>query len=341
VPSAIAKGMFPTQHEQVVPPLDAFARGKGAELVRQADLIISVGYHPTETFDPRAFNPRGRARVIHLSTQPLPAEHKITGMRPAVELTGGLVKGLGALHRSLGSYTAPAAGLEQARAIRARHAEELGSHLGGRGEAPVKPQRVMAELRRALDGAAGGGRAMVFGDVGLNKGFLTQWLDVRQGRGEVMVPNGLSTMGTALPAALGAKLARPELRVVSVSGDGGLMMNVQELATAAKEGVPLVHLVLIDRRLGLIENHQRRNGLTPAAVDVPALDVVALARGMGAKGYVVKSAAEIAPLVKRALAGRGPTLIGVPVDYSEAQAAASRLGAQKLAAPVARTRRPR
>jgi acetolactate synthase I/II/III large subunit len=332
VPSAIAKGMFPTASELVVPPLDAFAKGKGADLVRQADLIISVGYHPTETFDPKTFNPGNHARVLHLSTQPLPPEHYVTGMRPAVELTTSLVKGLGALHRTLGKYEAPATARAEAVAVRARHAQELGRYLEGPGGAPVKPQRIMAELRRALDGAeAKGARAMVFGDVGLNKGFITQWLDVKQ-RGEVMVPNGLSTMGTALPAALGAKIARPELRVVSMSGDGGLMMNVQEIATAAKERVPLVHLVLIDKRLGLIENHQRRNGLQPAGVDVPSLDVVSLARGMGARGVMVKSAAQIAPLIKKALAGKGPTLIGIPVDYSEAQAQAARLGADKLAA---------
>ncbi len=336
VPSAIAKGMFPSEHELTVPPLDAFARGKGADLVRKADVILSVGYHPTETFEPTAFNPGGKAKVIHLSTQKLPREQRIPGMDPALELTTGLVKGLGAIHRALGEFRAPAAAREAARELRSQHASELARYSADlRARAPLKPQQVMGELRRALDRS---GQALVFGDVGLNKGFLTQWLAVKR-PGEVMVPNGLSTMGAALPSAVGAKLARPELRVVSVSGDGGLMMNVQELATAAKQKLPLVHLVLIDQRLGLIENHQRRNGLTPAGVELGSLDVVALARGMGAKGYVVKRASQIAPLVARALKAQGPTLIGIPVDYSEAQAAADRLGAQKLAGQGRRPRR--
>lgn len=328
VPSAIAKGMFPSDNELTVPPLDAFAKGRGADLIRKADLIISVGYHPTETFEPTAFNPGGKTRVIHLSTQQLPPEHRVPGMNPVVELTGGLVKGLGAIHKALGVFRAPEAAREAARVVRAEHAAELARYgADRRAQAPLKPQQIMGELRRALDRSSSG-KALVFGDVGLNKGFLTQWLSVKR-PGEVMVPNGLSTMGVALPAAVGAKIARPELRVVSVSGDGGLMMNVQELATAVRQKLPLVHLVLIDQRLGLIENHQRRNALPPAGVDVGSLDVVALARGMGAKGYVVKRASQIAPLVARALTAKGPTLIGIPVDYSEAQAAADRLGAQK------------
>jgi acetolactate synthase-1/2/3 large subunit len=339
VPSAIAKGMFPSDNELTVPPLDAFAKGKGADLIRKADLIISVGYHPTETFEPTAFNPRGKTRIVHLSAEKLPTEHRIPGMTPEVEITSGLVKGLGALHRALGKFRAPATALQAARETRSQHAADLARYTANRNaEAPLKPQQIMGELRRALDGPDTTRKSptMVFGDVGLNKGFLTQWLPVNR-PGEVMVPNGLSTMGVALPSAVGAKIARPELRVVSVSGDGGLMMNVQELATAAKQKLPLVHLVLIDKRLGLIENHQRRNNLTPSGVDLGGLDVVALARGMGARGVMVKRASQIAPLVQRALKAKGPTLIGIPVDYSEAQAAADKLG-QALRASKTRGR---
>ncbi|MCC6749995.1 MAG: thiamine pyrophosphate-binding protein [Deltaproteobacteria bacterium] len=326
VPSAIAKGMFPSSDALVVPPLDAFARGKAAELLKQSDLIFTVGYHPTEIFDPKTFNPGGRARIVHLSPQAFPAEHRVTGFDLAVALKTGIIEGLNALHGKLGEYRAPEAAREAAHALRVRHAAELAPYLAGEGDAPIKPQRIMAELRRALDAAeAGGARAMVFGDVGLNKGFLTQWLEVRK-PGEVMVPNGLSTMGVALPAAIGAQVARPELKVFAVSGDGGLMMNVQELATAAQQRLPVVHVVLLDRRLGLIENHQLRSGLVPAAVEVPALNLRALAQGLGAKGYVVRSAKELGPLIRQALLREGPTLIGVPVDYGEAQAAAAQLG---------------
>jgi acetolactate synthase I/II/III large subunit len=334
VPSSIAKGMFPWQNDLVLPPLDAFAKGKGADLVRQADVIITIGYHPTETFDPQSFNPRGKAKIVHISTQKLPASQRIRGMDPQAELTTGLVKGLGAVHRALAAYRAPDTAVTQARALRTQHERELSQFMSAKGTGPLKPQQIMGELRRALDG---NGQAMVFGDVGLNKGFLTQWFPVRRA-GEVMIPNGLSTMGAALPSAVGAKIARPDLRVVSVSGDGGLLMNVQELATAARNKLPLVHIVLIDKKLGLIENHQRRNALTPAGVDVASLDIKALAKGMGAKGVMVTRATQIAPLVRRALQGNGPTLIGIPVDYSDAQAAADKLGAQKLLERAAKAR---
>jgi len=119
------------------------------------------------------------------------------------------------------------------------------------------------------------------------------------------------------------------------------MMNVQELATAAAHKLPLVHVVLLDKRLGLIENHQRRNGLVPSGVDVAPLDIKSLAKGMGAKGVVVTRASQIAPLVRRALQAKTPTLIGIPVDYSEAQAAADKLGAAKRLEQAGKTSRRR
>ena len=320
VPSAIAKGMFPWKNKQVLPPLDAFAKGKGADVVRKADVIISVGYHPTETFEPQNYNPGGKARVVHLSTEKLPRAHRITGMKPRVEITSSLVKGLGAMHRKMREYKAPEAALKAAFDVRKVHTAEMKlatANPGARGA--LNPKQVMHELRKALDGA--GGKSMVFGDVGLNKSYLTQYLQVNR-PGEVMVPNGMSTMGVSLPSAIGAKLARPNLNVLSVSGDGGLMMNIQELGPAVRNKAGIVHVVLIDKQLGLIKNHQHRNGLTPSGVNLPTLQVKALARGMGARGVMVTRASQISRLIRAGLKSKRPVLIGIPVDYSEAHARA-------------------
>jgi acetolactate synthase I/II/III large subunit len=341
IPSAIAKGMFPWSSPLVLPPLDAFAKGNGAQVLRKADVILSVGYHPTETFEPQNYNPKGKAKLIHLSTQKLPQKHRIVGMTPNVELTGGLIKGLAAVHRQLKGFVAPGAAASATTRCRQTQDAELKRYMGEKSRGAAKPQQIFGELRRALDAVvAKGGKTLVFGDVGLNKGMMNQWLPVRRS-GEVMMPNGMSTMGCSLPSAVGAKLARPELKVVSVSGDGGLLMNLQELSTAARYRLPLVHVALIDRRLGLIENHQRRNALSPSGVDVSRLDVVSLARGMGAKGVMLSRASQLAPQIKKALKRNRPTLIGIPVDYSEAQAAADRMGQSKLAKPLPKPRRSR
>jgi len=342
VPSAMAKGMFPWKNSSVLPPMDAFANGKGSDMVRKADLIFSVGFHPTETFEPKNFNPKGKTKVLHLSNQKLPREHRIKGMDPKVEVTAALTAGLGAISKGLGAYRAPRTQLAKTRLVRNLHDQELkaaSKARAGNGKGLLRPQSVMNELRKALDqGARKGEKAMVFGDVGLNKGYLTQWLKV--GRpGEVMVPNGMSTLGIALPQAVGAKLANPKLKVVSVSGDGGLMMNVQEIATAAREKLPLVSLVLMDQSLGLIQNHQRRNALKPSGVDLPALNVKSLAKGLGARGVVVKDAKQIAPLVRKALKANKPTIIGIPVNYAEAHAKADKMGAALTKKKTARKAR--
>ena len=334
VPSAIAKGMFPWSNSQVLPPLDAFAKGKGADVVRKADLIISLGYHPTETFEPQNYNPKGRTKVLHISNQRLPKAHRIPGMDPKVELTTNLIKGLGAIHRQVRGYRAPDAAIKAAAKVRKIHGQELKQAAANPGSAAgMNPRHVMQQLRKALDAA--GGKAMVFGDVGLNKAYLTQYLQVNR-PGEVFVPNGMSTMGVSLPSAVGAKLARPDVKVMSVSGDGGLMMNVQELGSAARSGAGMVHVVLIDRKLGLIKNHQHRNGLQPSGVDVPALNIKALAKGMGARGVVLSRPDQIARVISRGLRGKRPLLVGIPVDYSEAHAKA-KSAAPKVKQPRVRT----
>lgn len=334
VPSTIAKGMFPWQFKEVMPVLDANAKGAGGDFVRRADLIISVGYHPTETFDPAQANPKNKAVVVQLSQEKLTRAQRITGMKPQVEVVSRLSTALRDIHRALNGHKAPAsvrqAGAdvrkvyEAALATAAKKSPEQGKALA--------PERVISEIKRALGeaGKSGKGQAarkqMVFADIGINKGQMTHWYKVDQPR-ELMINNGLSTMGIALPSAVGAKLANRKLNVVSVSGDGGFMMTAQELAVAAVQKLPMAHVVFIDKQLGLIENHQHRQGFKASGVTLPStLDVVAIAKGLGAEGFMVKDAKEIGPLIKRALGGDKPVLIGVPVDYSAVHAKATAEG---------------
>jgi len=100
-------------------------------------------------------------------------------------------------------------------------------------------------------------------------------------------------------------------------------------------GAGTVHVVLIDRKLGLIKNHQHRNGLQPSGVNVPELDIKALAKGMGARGVVLSRPDQIARVVSQGLRGKRPLLVGIPVDYSEAHAKA------RAMAPRTKVKQPR
>jgi acetolactate synthase-1/2/3 large subunit len=133
----------------------------------------------------------------------------------------------------------------------------------------------------------------------------------------VVVSNGLASMGIALPGAIAAKLVRPERKVVAFCGDGGFLMNVQELETAKRLGVAIVCVVLVDGRFGVIEANQQRRFKRTGGIEFANPDLVQLARAFGIRGEAVGSADGLLPALKRALDGDGPAIVAVPVDPRE------------------------
>jgi acetolactate synthase-1/2/3 large subunit len=157
---------------------------------------------------------------------------------------------------------------------------------------------------------------LVVSDVGAHKLWVAKAYGARLPN-TVLISNGYAAMGIGLPGAIAAKLAEPGRRVVTVTGDGGLLMNVQELETARRLGVALVVLVMRDDGYGVIRwKQQKRFGRT-AGVDLGNPDLVALAEAFGCRGFRVESAAGLRPALEAALASPGPALVDCPVDYAE------------------------
>jgi acetolactate synthase-1/2/3 large subunit len=148
----------------------------------------------------------------------------------------------------------------------------------------------------------------------------------------VLISNGLAAMGIALPAAVAAKLVHPELKVVAVSGDGGFLMNVQELETARRLGLSIVNVIFRDGGYNLIQWKQQTRLGRESGVEFTNPDFVALARAFGAKGFSVGSARDLAPILAEALAWSGPSVVDVPVDYRENPKLTERLG--QLVCPI-------
>jgi len=125
-------------------------------------------------------------------------------------------------------------------------------------------------------------------------------------------PTGYATLGYALPAAIGAKLAAPERPVIALIGDGGLLFTVSELATAAELGVPLPVVVPNNRGYGEIRNQMRDAGIDPIGVDLKVPDLPLLGQAFGGAGVRVDDPASLAPALREALERPGPTVIEVP-----------------------------
>jgi acetolactate synthase-1/2/3 large subunit len=149
---------------------------------------------------------------------------------------------------------------------------------------------------------------IVISDVGAHKMWIARHYHCHSPN-TCIISNGFAAMGIAIPGALAAKLVYPNRKVVAATGDGGFMMNCQELETALRVGTPFVTLIFNDGGYGLIEWKQENHFGNP--------DFVKLAESMGLKGYRVESALDLIPVLKEALAQDVPAVIDCPVDYRE------------------------
>ncbi len=260
----------------------------------QADVVVCVGYDLVE-WAPSLWNPKGDKRVVHVDSRPaeIDASYVI-----ATEVVGEIADSLEAL-----------APLVTPRPLAPRDRIDL--RAGGDDAFPLWPRRVVADLRSAL-----GDDDIVICDVGAHKIWLSR-LYPAYAPNTVIVANGFAPMGIALPGAIAAKLVKPERKVVAFSGDGGFLMNVQELETAKRLGVSIVCVVLVDGRYGVIEANQVRRFGRTGGVEFGNPDLVQLARAFGIRGESVGSAAELLPALRRALDADGPALVAVPIDPRE------------------------
>jgi acetolactate synthase-1/2/3 large subunit len=261
-----------------------------------ADVVVAVGYDPVE-WGPARWNPSGRRHIVHIDFTPAEVDARY---QPVVEVVADVREALELL--------APLVAVRPERPTPARPAEDPRR----RDDAfPLLPQRIIADLESAL-----GAGDLVISDVGAHKLWVAKRL-AAPAPNSVIISNGFAAMGIGLPGAIAAKLAQPERRVVTVTGDGAVMMNVQELETAVRLGLGFVVLILRDDGYGVIRWKQQRQFGRTAGVDFGNPDFVALARAFGCEGLTIKAAKELRPALEQALAARGPVVIDCPVDYRE------------------------
>ncbi|MGB5768514.1 MAG: thiamine pyrophosphate-dependent enzyme, partial [Crocosphaera sp.] len=176
---------------------------------------------------------------------------------------------------------------------------------------PIKPQKIIHDLRQVM-----GPEDIVISDVGAHKMWMARHYHCDTPN-TCIISNGFAAMGIAIPGAIAAKLVAPDKKVVAVTGDGGFMMNCQELETALRVGTPFVTLIFNDNGYGLIEWKQMNQFGESAFIKFTNPDFVKFAESMGLKGYRVESADDLVPTLKTALEQGVPAVIDCPVDYGE------------------------
>jgi acetolactate synthase-1/2/3 large subunit len=185
---------------------------------------------------------------------------------------------------------------------------------------PLKPQRIVADIRTAL-----GEEDIVLVDTGAVKMWMARLYPTYRPN-TCLISNGLSTMAFAFPGAISAKLAFPERKVLAAVGDAGFLMNSQELETAVREKIPVVVLVWVDGSYGLIKWKMDIELGHHSHVDFGNPDFVKLAESYGAKGYAIKRTEDLLPTPQRALMDNTISVIACPVDYAQNMVLTEKLG---------------
>ena len=272
------------------------------QAIDRADLIVSIG-HDTVEKPPFLMGPGG-PKVIHVGYVPATVEEVYF---PHAEVIGDVGPSLALLADRLEGKVKNASALLPLR-------EQIFARLTDRATEnrfPLTPQRIVHDVRQVMPED---------GIVCLDNGMYKIWF-ARNYRTRVantlLLDNALATMGAGLPSAMMASILYPKRRVLAVCGDGGFMMNSQEMETAVRLGLNLVVLIVVDNAYGMIRWKQGIDAFADWGLTFGNPDFVKYAESYGAKGSRVDTADGLVPALEAAFKGGGVHLVTVPVDYSE------------------------
>jgi acetolactate synthase I/II/III large subunit len=295
------KGVFPDDHPLALGSVGFMRHDYVNFGFDRADVIVAVGYELQE-FNPVRINPSGETKIIHIHRFPAEVDaHYDVAVGLNSDISASLDALVAAVARKL-----PSAGGER---IRELLADELSR--GQRDDRyPLAPARIVADTRAAL-----GREDIVLVDTGALKMWMAR-LYPTYAPNTCLISNGLSTMAWTVPGAIGAKIARPEAKVLVATGDGSFLMNSQEIETALRLRLPIVILIWVDDAYGLISWKMDLEIGHNVDTRFGNPDFVAYAESFGAKGYRIASADELLPTLRTALADDTVSIIACPVDYS-------------------------
>ncbi|HUW03938.1 MAG TPA: acetolactate synthase large subunit [Acidimicrobiales bacterium] len=312
----MAKGVISDRNDKSL-----FAAGLGIRdhvqrAFENADLVISVGNDMVE-WHPSRWNPNHDTPILHIDFMPAEVD---TAYRPDVEVVGDIAGALWDMNERITDEHRKA-DVDLFREIREVLVEELTVESATDPGFPMKPQRILHDLRAEM-----GDSDILISDVGAHKMWIARHY-VTYEPNTCIISNGFCSMAGALPGSISAKMVHPDRNVVGVQGDGGFMMNVQELATAAMYDVPCVNIIWEDGEYGLIKWKQTIGYGKHSHTKFQNPDFVQLGEAFGCFTRRVESCDDFRPILREAFAQTDrPSLIIVPVDYSENMLLTERLG---------------
>jgi len=316
----MGKGSFPESHPLSLGMFGMHGRKVANDIISEADVVVSVGtrFSDRTTGNPSTFCPD--AKIIHID---IDAAEIGKNVGPFIPIVGDAKQVLSKLNGEVAKLKGKR-DTTYAEKVKA-YIRECDACLDrDYDEVPIKPQRIMKELRRVLDP-----ETIVVTEVGQCQMWAAHFLKIDRPR-HFITSGGLGTMGFGFPASIGAKVARPDSTVIDIAGDGSFQMVLQDLATCVIEDIPLVVLVMDNRTLGMVYQWQDlfyKKRASATLLDHPGVgkgrmvpevpDFAKIAEAYGAKGVKIQSPGEVGPALEEALGNDVVTIVDVKIDKEE------------------------
>lgn len=283
-----------------------FRNQPGDMLLKRSDLVIAIGYDPIE-YEARNWNAEKDARIIVIDEAPAEID---PFMQPERELIGDISATLDLLTGSLEPQQVSEDAKEYLASLQAKLTER--DIVQSKGEAGIlHPLEVINTLQSKVTDDM-----TVTVDVGSHYIWMARHFRSYEPR-HLLFSNGMQTLGVALPWAISAALVRPNTQIVSVSGDGGFLFSAQDLETAVRKKLNIVHLIWNDGHYNMVEFQEKMKYQRASGVDFGPVDFVKYAEAFGAKGIRATSIEELEKALEEGFATEGPVIIDIPIDYRD------------------------
>jgi len=287
-----------------------------ADAVRDADVVITLGYDLVE-YPPRLWNPDASEVIIHIDFDPAEIDREY---HPQVELVGDVAHALWALNERFEAHGVPQYDFAVQHEARAKMLADFREHADDETQGIIRPQKAIWDVRQVL-----GPNDILLSGVGAHKMWVGRYYHCHEPN-TCLIPNGFCSMGMPLPGAIGASLVADGRKVLGIAGDGDFLMNVQEMETATRINADITMLVWEDGGYGLISWKQDDAFGHHTDLEFGNPDWLKLADAFGWQGQYVSDAGDLRPALEKAAAHAGPSLVVIPIDYTENLKLSRRLG---------------
>lgn len=312
----MAKGSVDMDADYCLYTIGLGTKDRVALAIDDADVVLTLGFDMVE-YHPNLWNPSGAKNIIHADF--LPAEIDANYL-PELELIGDLAHTLWMLNERVEKSGGLQFDLARQAEIREEMAADLAEHAGDETVGSIRPQKALWDARQVL-----GPEDILLSDVGAHKMWIARHYHCHEPN-TCLIPNGFCSMGFALPGAIAASLVYPERRILAIAGDGGFLMNVQEMETAKRLNSNFVALVWEDGGYGLIAWKQENEFKRHTDLSFGNPDWLELASAFGWHGHRVENSVDLQSTLENAFNETGPSLVVIPIDYRENQLLTKKLG---------------